>query len=176
MWKRLLIVVLILIGLLVLIGAFLPKRFSASGEISIAADRTRVHALVGDLSQWDRWGPWKDGDPTLVVTLGEQTSGVGARQSWKGDTGDGELTFTQCDPERGIAYDLLFIDGERRSPAKSWLSYTPQEGATKVVWGLEGELDVPIVGGWMTVLMRPALDGMIQQGLTKLKQVAESGS
>ncbi len=175
MLKKLFYAVLILLALLILIGAFLPTRYAASQSVDIRSDRARVHEFVGELRRWDEWGPWKDEDPSLVVTHGSLTTGVGAHQSWTGDSGNGELTFTQCSPEQGIAYDMLFIDGERKLPARCWMSYAPATDGTRVTWGLEGDFDMPIIGGWMVLLMGPALDDMLEKGLVKLKTVAEAG-
>ena len=38
--------------------------------------------LVGDLTQWPEWTPWQEMDPKMQTTFGEQTTGVGAHQSW----------------------------------------------------------------------------------------------
>jgi hypothetical protein len=175
MLKKLLYALLILLALLILIGAFLPTHFTAAQTVAVRADRARVHEFVGDLRRWDEWGPWKDEDPSLVVTRGDLTTGIGAHQSWTGDSGNGELTFTQCSLEQGITYDMLFIDGEQKMPAKSWMSYAPAGAATLVTWGLEGDIDMPIVGGWIVLMMGPSLDDMLEKGLTKLKTVAEAG-
>lgn len=174
MLKKLLIAILILLGLLILIGAFLPTHYAASGTVTISADRARVHEFVGELKRWDSWGPWKDEDPTIVVTHAPLTTGVGAHQSWTGESGNGELTFTKCSPEEGITYDMVFIQGETRMPAKSWMSYAGSGSQTDVTWGLEGDMDMPVIGGWMVLMMGPALDEMIMKGLTKLKTVAEA--
>ncbi|MFM7280596.1 MAG: hypothetical protein ACKO32_02325, partial [Planctomycetia bacterium] len=87
MLKKLLYALLILLALLILIGAFLPTHFTAAQTVEVRADRTRVHEFVGDLRRWDEWGPWKDEDPSLVVTRGDLTTGIGAHQSWTGDSG-----------------------------------------------------------------------------------------
>jgi hypothetical protein len=34
---------------------------------------------------------------------------------------------------------------------------------------------MPILGGWLVLLMGPALDDMLEKGLSKLKTVAEAG-
>lgn len=175
MLKKILIAVLVLIAAILLIGAFLPARFEASRTIEIQADRTRVHEFVGELKRWDSWGPWKEEDPSIVVSFGEKTTGIGAYQSWTGDSGNGELTFSQCSVEQGIVYDMNFFDGDKKLPAKCWMKYNPvNANSTQVTWGMEGSIDMPLVGGWIVILMQPSLDDMIQKGLNKLKAVSEA--
>lgn len=174
MLKKTLLVVAILIVLFLLVGFFLPADYRASRSIVIAADKARVHEFVGDLKRWDEWTPFKAGDPAMVVTLGEKSTGVGAHQEWKGKEGSGELTFTKCSAEEGIAYDMAFVNGDKRSPAKSWMNYAAAEGGTQVTWGIEGTLDLPVIGGWLVLVMGSSIEAMFDQGLSDLKRKAES--
>jgi hypothetical protein len=137
MLKKLLYALLILLALLLLIGAFLPTRYAASQSVEIRSDRARVHEFVGELRRWDEWGPWKDEDPSLVVTHSSLTTGVGAHQSWTGDSGSGELTFTQCSPEQGIAYDLSCSStGSARRPYAAGSAMHPLNRARASLGGL----------------------------------------
>lgn len=174
--KKILIGLLVIIVLLVVVGFLLPTTYAIEERVTINTDAAKVHALVGDLTKWDDWSPWKEMDPTIVVTLGATTTGVGASQTWTGDTGDGELTFTACDPATGIAYDMAFIMGETRAPSTSVMKYLIAEGSTEVVWTMEGDVRdfmPPVVGGYMNIFMKMSISGMFQQGLDKLKTVAE---
>ncbi len=174
MLKKILTAIAILILVFVIVGALLPRDYECSRSVVIHADPAKIHALVGDLKRWDEWAPWKDSDPTVVTTLGEPTTGVGANQRWTGDGGPGRLTFTKCDPASGIAYDLYFGEPGEEMGAKSWMTYKPGSGGVEVEWGMSGEMDVPVIGGYFAAMTDAMIGSMFQAGLDKLKQRAEA--
>ncbi|MCY2959122.1 MAG: SRPBCC family protein [Planctomycetota bacterium] len=173
MLKKVLTALAIFILVFVVVGALLSRQYRVSRSIVVKADPAKVHALVADLKRWDEWAPWKESDPTIVTKLGDATTGVGANQSWTGDSGGGWLKFTKCDPASGIAYDMAFNDGGKDMPAKSWMTYSPVAGGTQVEWGMEGSMDVPVVGGYFAKMSDWMMGGMFQSGLDKLKARAE---
>ena len=174
--KKILIGLLVVIVLLVVVGFVLPTEYEIEERVTIQADAARVHELVGELKRWKEWSPWEQEDPSIVTTFGPTTTGVGASQTWTSESGDGELKFTQCDPATGIAYDMAFIMGETRAPSTSAMKYVVAEGSTEVVWTMEGDVRdfmPPVVGGYMNIFMKMSIASMFEQGLTKLKTVAE---
>jgi len=173
MLKKFLTALAILILVFVLVGALLSREYRVTRTVVVKADPAKVHALVGELKRWDEWAPFKESDPTLVTKLGEATTGVGAYQSWTGEGGSGWLKFTKCDPATGIAYDMAFNDGGEDMPAKSWMSYAPVAGGLQIEWGMEGSMDVAVVGGYFARMADMMIGGMFQSGLDKLKARAE---
>lgn len=177
MLKNVLLVLLALFVAVVVVGFFLPTTYAVERRITIDAGAERVHALVGDLERWPLWTPWAAADPSMTTTLGDSTTGVGASQRWSGKDGDGELTFTESDPATGIAYDMAFIDGDLRAPAVSAMRYEPSGEGTTVVWTMSGDsadFAPPVVGGYVNLMMPAMIGDMFDQGLEKLKEVAES--
>jgi hypothetical protein len=175
MLKKFVIVVLVIVGLFVGLGLALGSDFRVERRAVIKADAARVHEHCGELKNWPAWSPWIEADPTIVTTFGDKTTGVGAHQSWTGADGNGELTFTKCDPTSGTAYDMVFIDGERRSPSVCVMNYKPVDGGTEVIWVIEGKLDMPVIGPYLAL----AFDGMVgpsfERGLEKLAALCEKG-
>jgi uncharacterized protein YndB with AHSA1/START domain len=173
--KLVLTAVAILILVFVVVGMVLSRDYKVSRTVTIQADPAKVHELVGDLKRWDEWAPWKKADPTLVTTFGPTTTGVGASQSWSSANDDGgRLTLTKCDPATGIAYDMAFRQGDEEIPAKSWMSYTPAPGGVQVEWGIEGEMDMAVIGGYFAAMADAMIGPMFQQGLADLKARAEA--
>ena len=174
----------ILIALVVLIAAFvgygltLPTEFAIAKSTVIEAEPAQVHAWVGDLEKWDAWAPWKEEDETMTVKFGDKTTGVGAYQFWSGKDGDGELTFTKCDAESGIAYDMAFILEEEKHPSKSAMTYKKVDGGTEVTWTMEGDAGSmlpPIVGGYIAKFaMVGSIESMFDRGLNNLKEKVEA--
>lgn len=157
----------------VAIGALLPTAYSVTRSVTIQADVAKVHEFVGDLTKWDQWAPWKDEDPTILTTFGEQTSGIGASQSWVGKDGDGSLTFTASSPTKGIEYDLFFEEGAY----KCWAAmlYKPEGKNTTVIWMMKGDMETPVLGGYVALMMDSFVGNMFDRGLAKLKDVVDQG-
>lgn len=170
--KKFTIFFLVLLGIFIVIGLFLPTEYAVTRTQVIKSKPVAIHAHVNDLTKWEEWAPWKDEDPTLAVTLGEIKSGVGASQSWVGKNGDGSLTVTMSSEQEGIDYDLSFSDGEYEGTA--FIHYQDNGEKTEVTWTMEGDMAVPVVGGYLALSMDSTVGPMLQRGLTKLKNTVES--
>ncbi len=163
------------LGLVVLVGLFLPKEYHVERSVVIQADRAAVYRLVGDLRNWNRWSPWEAADPTFVTTLGDRVSGVGASQSWTGGSGGGSLTFIADSPTSGIVYDLVFDNG--RYPGVGRIVYESlPEGKTRVTWRLDGENPGNPVGRYFGLLVDGLVGPMLEKGLTNLRREAETSN
>ena len=173
MFKKTLLALLIIIVAAAVVGWVLPTNFDVSRVAVINAPAEKVHEYVGDLDKWDAWTPWKDADPTIVVTPGAQSSDVGASQSWTGDSGNGSLTVTKSSPTQGIEYDLILDPGESRSVGVMRYS-AAGEGNTEVTWSMTGAMGMPVIGGYFAMMMDSWVGPMFEQGLSKLKTAAET--
>ena len=167
--KKFLVVLLILLIVIAAVGFLLPRSYNVAESVVIDVKPSKVHDLVGDLKRWDEWTPWKEEDPSIQVTFGPETKGVGASQSWTGKDGAGKLTFTASDPDQGVEFDLNF-DGK---PAKGAIRYERVGDGTKVTWSLQGDADVPVVGGYLALAMPRLAGPMFEKGLAKLKSQSE---
>ncbi|MBD1389577.1 SRPBCC family protein [Neiella sp. HB171785] len=167
-----------LIGLWVIImvtGLFLPNNYRIERFTIVDADQTTLHAYVQDLEQWQEWSPWIEADPTIKVTLGNITSGPGAFQSWQGESGDGELLFTQVNEQQGVSYDIWF--NQKADKAQGAIAYEPLDaGQIKVIWTMEGEVTTPIFGPYLALFMDGMVGPSFDLGLYKLKSLVETGT
>lgn len=175
MLKKILVVLLAAVLFLVVIGLFLPTTYHVERSIVIDASPATIHPLVNDLERWGEWDPWSDDDPTVVITRGSVTTGVGANQSWTSKSGNGQLTFIDSDPKRGVTYNVLF-DGQFKSVSKVYYEIlnTGEASSTQVTWSLTGGEDAPkVIGGYFAL----AMDGMVgpfyERGLAKLRNAVE---
>lgn len=170
--KKFLSFIFLLIIILGVIGYFLPTQYTINKSIVISSSSADIHQYVGDLQKWGLWMPRKGEDPDIVINNSEKTIGIGASQSWQNKHGGGSLTFTSWSPDNGIEYDLYFQAGKYK--CKSAIRYnTTSETRTKVMWSMQGDMNMPIIGGYFALFMRYSIGSMFQQGLGQLKLIVE---
>jgi hypothetical protein len=173
--KTIFSIIIILLVVVVVVGLFLPTSYTVERSIVIDAPPSQIHKYVGDLRNWDKWSPWKEQDSEMVVTLGQKTKGVGASQSWVGQGYDGALTFTKDSQDDGIEYDVFFDDGTYM--CQSAMVYEPLENKeTKVIWTMNGDMNMPVVGGYFVLMMDSEVGSMFEKGLKNLKNTVENQS
>lgn len=174
MLKKVLLTLLGLLVILLLIGAMMSQHYEVTRRVMVKAPAERIFPLIAQLENWPQWNPFIEIDPTIVTTLGPKTSGVGASQSWTGDSGGGRLTITESDPASGVVCDMVFLNGVNEAPAISWLRLQPRsDGAVEVVWTLNGEMNLPLLGGFMARMADGMIGPAFERGLEKLQARAE---
>ena len=47
------------------------------------------------------------------------------------------------------------------------------ENMTKVTWSMQGDMNMPIIGGYFALFMQYSIGSMFQQGLDQLKLIVE---
>ena len=161
-----------IIVLFVGVALFLDREFEVSREITIKASPEQIHGYINNLSQWPKWSPWEILDPSVVTTIGDISSGVGASQTWNGNGGGGSLTFTQSSVSEGIAYDLIF-DGDS-SVFITEMRYRKNGSSTTVSWIMKGKMEPIIIGNYFAQLMDTLVGDNFFLGLSNLKKVIES--
>ena len=173
MLRKILLVLLAVVLLVVLVGLALPTAFVLERSVVVEAPPAKIHAFVGDLRRWPEWTVWQESSPEMRIELGPTTTGVGASQRWTDPTGAGRLVFTRCD-EAGVAYDMSFVDDGEEMPAKGAIDYAVEGRATRVTWSMSGDFAVPVVGGWLRLVMLGLIAEDFDKGLAKLKRAAEA--
>jgi len=171
MLKKILIGLVVIIVILVVIGFLLPTEYEVSRYIVIDAKPSKVHDHVGDLKRWEDWMVWKEQDPTIEITFGKRTTGVGARQTWTGKDGEGEIVFTSSDSKRGVEYDMSM--NQSQYTAKGSILYEELGKSTRVTWTMSGDWPLPVVGGYMVLLFKPMMGDSFEQSFSKLKSLIE---
>jgi hypothetical protein len=85
--------------------------------------------------------------------------------------GAGEPTFTRCDPDWGVGFDML-LDGRGRRAA-STMSYADVGDGVQVTWEMVGDNGFNPLGRFAGLLMDMVVGPMFDEGLARLKLVAE---
>lgn len=161
-----------LAGLLVVaVGLLLPSGYTIERSVVINATPEQIHQFAGHLDQWPRWTPWLHSDPSLVITQGALTTGKGAQQSWQSKTGGGELTFTRCQSDWGVAFDMNL--GKKKRLSACSLQYRSIPEGTEVIWQMQGDSGLDIFGRYFNLMLDPLMGPMLDEGLTRLKMLSE---
>ncbi|WP_442961382.1 SRPBCC family protein [Pseudoalteromonas sp.] len=147
----------------------MPQQYQVKKSIVMHAPQSHITPLISDFSKWPSWSPWQKVDPSIVFTLGEPSSGVGAHQFWQSSWGFGEMTITNINSNK-INFNILF--NEEHIVAGE-VSFSPQASGSLVTCTLYGEVTTPIVGGYLALFSQYILKNTLRLGLNNLKTTAQ---
>lgn len=152
--------------------------FSLSRHIRIEAPADRVHALLDDFREWQKWSPWEGVDPNLRRDYSGPDHGVGSTYHWAGNkkAGEGEMTITGSTPT-SVVVDLVFLKPFKATNVTRF-DLVPTGDATDVTdvtWTMTGTRSTA-----MSVAGRLFFDRAIgkdfDRGLAALKRESERAS
>ncbi len=162
------IILLILVGLFLIIAAFLPQETGVEESIRIEAPANTVFKQVNTMANWEHWSPFQDPAMELVYT-GEKT-GVGAMQAWNMEGDSGTLTIIESIPYSSIKTK---VDLMQDSKVNGYWLFDEKDGLTDVSWGLRfHELTYPF-GRYIGLIFNMMMEESIEKGLKQLKDYAE---
>ena len=101
MFKKILLLLLALIGAFVIYVALQPDEYRVERTVTIVAPAGEVFGNVNNLRKWEAWSPWAKLDPDAKVAFEGPEAGEGATMTWDGDdnVGAGRL----------CCYELFFL-------------------------------------------------------------------
>ena len=161
-------------GLALIVLLFLPRNYRIQREIRIEAPPAIVFEQVVDLRKNPAWSPWVAADPGMQISYGPITRGVGASSSWtSSNAGRGSVRVEVAEAPTRIQNALGF--GDLGTGEGVWTFEPVQEGETQVTWTLTAHAP-GLLGGLFAVMADTMVGPSFEDGLSRLKQVAESGS
>lgn len=169
LFKKLMQLIAILAIIFIVIGLLLPQTYRVQKTITINASEMVVKSLVSDFSQWYKWSPWQQIDPTIVFYQGKPSAGVGAYQTWDGKWGKGEMTITAISDEK-MVFNILFA---QEHIVNSQIAFVKNNTAITVTWQIKGVATTPFISGYLAILTKNILSNAVSQGLINLKTVAQ---
>ncbi|WNG51698.1 SRPBCC family protein [Archangium minus] len=167
------LVLVALVGVLVVVGLFLPRQWHVERSVVINAPPEHIHPFVDDFKAWRLWAVWDEIDPEAKHEYSPKTAGVGAWWSWNGPTlRHGKMLITRSDVSSGVWIEELDEAGQKVDGHLTTLTWTQEGGGTKVTWMNEGLLR-PVIGGYFVWTMDSLADIYFQEALKRLKTLVE---
>lgn len=169
--KYILFLLLILVIGFAIYVAVQPNEFSVTRTKTLQAPQQMVFNNVSDFKNWEAWSSWREADPDMVITLPEQTAGIGGSYSWEDKDGVGTMKTTTMDPYNTIVQEMQF--GEFPASQIQWDFKPTDDGKTDVTWNIAGK-DLPFGFKFFSVLMggmEKQIGPHFERGLDKLDSI-----
>jgi polyketide cyclase/dehydrase/lipid transport protein len=166
--------ILVVIAFLLIAGIFVGKSVHVERAITINRSPETLWPLISTFENHTRWSPFIKKDPAVNITYEGQSGTVGSVYAWKGnsDVGSGRETMTKLDRPARVESDLKFFEPVE-AEARAFITLTPVGAGTKAVWGFDSKYAYPM----NVILLFVDFDEMLgkdyNDGLVKLKQLAE---
>ncbi len=169
-----LIIIGIVIGVILIVGATQPKSISVTRSVVINAPKSVVFEQMVRFKNWPNWSPWSRLDTSMKNTFEGNDGTTGSVYSWVGDdrkTGTVKITNTGVN---GTELQFSFKLIKPEAPASSGiLKAEDSAGMTKATMTFTNHFDYP----WNAMVILTDLNKTIGPDLEKamknLKEVAE---
>ena len=173
-YRRILGFLLFIVILFLGVGFFLPPGYHVERSVLIEAAPAQIHEVTGDLRQWRTWVPWQQDNEEIQIQYGARTAGVGAQQTWAGQSSRGTMVVTHSDPSQGLQVDFRL--GDQSHLGTVVLRYEPGDGGTRVSWVVDGEVGATPVERWFSVFMGAMTGPQFEHALERLRERVEANA
>lgn len=173
----LVLVVALLTGVLYGIGRFLlPNTLEVTRTVEVARPRAAVFAMSNDLRIAREWSHYYALDPNADYTFSGEAPGAGQTMRWVSnvrEVGTGRISIVSARENEQI--DSILELGDRAT-LNSRFELGRIDGGTAVRWTVsaqcaDGWINVPC--RYMNLVLRGRIEGDLDQGLARLKTLAE---
>ncbi len=169
--KAILLSIVALIALFFIVGLFLPSKYQVERSIVINAPIEIVFDHVNDLKKAETWNAWMANDPTMKITYGEITAGLGAVSKWTSEnSGNGSQEIIESNPPTSTKTHLDF---GKMGTATGYFTFEQTEAGVKATNGFYGDNGMKIVARYFGLMMDGMVGPFFEEGLASLKSVAE---
>jgi len=172
-FKRIIIVLVVLIALILIIGFFLPRNVHMERSMVMKGSAKNAFDQVNTLKNWEGWSPWQKMDPKMVITYSGPASGKDAKYSWeseKSDVGKGSLTIVESDPDSLVKVEMEFNGHGKGS---SNFTFKKTTDGTNVTWSFDSDMGMNPIMHYMGMMMNNMMGKSFDQGLTDMKNIVE---
>jgi hypothetical protein len=174
MFKKIALVLLVLIGAVLAYAATRPDSLHVERAATIAAPAETIYPLIDDFHTWSSWSPYEKVDPAMKRTYSGAARGKGAIYEWAGNNmiGQGRMEITDASHPSRVTIRLDFLKPLAGHNIARF-ELVPHGHSTAVKWTMDGP--TPFVGKLIGVFvnMDTMVGGQFESGLANLKVIAE---
>lgn len=172
--KRILLVVLLLVGVALLIPVFVNGDISGEKEVTISQPKSMVFEYLKLTKNQEQFAVWTEEDPATKKSYTGVDGTLGSVYKWESDVvGIGEQEIKNIAEGSKIEYELRFRKPFKATHTAWFATEDAGANATKVKWGFKGEMGYPIKGMLLFMDMKSDLGDKLQRGLENLKVILE---
>lgn len=176
MFKKILIVLAILIAGILALATTQPDDFKVTRTATIDAAPSAVFPHVNNLHKWQEWSPWAKMDPQAKTEFTGPVAGKGAAMSWDGNfsVGKGTMTISNSKPNTLIAFNLDFQKPMKANNTAEFTFKEEKKGQTTVTWTMMGKNNY--MGKVIGLIMNceKMVGTQFENGLADLKAIVET--
>lgn len=165
-WLRLFGLIFLVICVIAVIGALLPRSYDFEVKQTISASPEQIYQEIETLPKWQAWSQWNLESET-VKSL--EYSDDGLSQTWTDERGEGSLWITERNESQSVNYSMTFANFPEM---KSTIELTPlNAGSTEVRWRSQGQLPGGPFYGYFGPFFSTGMKSHYQYGLSKIAKI-----
>jgi uncharacterized protein YndB with AHSA1/START domain len=168
-----LIVIAVAVAAILAYAASKPDTFMVRRSAAIAAPPEKIFPMIDDLRAQSAWSPFEK-DPDMKRTHSGAPRGKGAVYEWDGNrqVGAGRIAITDSVPPAKV---VLLLDMVRPFKAHNTVEFTLDRigAGTNVTWAMQGRQPYMAKVMGLFVDCDKMCGGLFEEGLAKLKALAE---
>lgn len=174
--KALKYILLLLLNLIIGFSIYIavqPNSFEVTRTKTIKAPQSVVYKNVIDFKNWKSWSSWVEEQPETMITLSEQTEGIGGSYTWEDKDGVGSIKTIEAKASSSIKQEMQFDDFPKSDVV--WNFNPNEDGTTEVTWTISGK-DLPFGFKVFSTLMggmEKQIGPHFERGLTLLDSVLQ---
>lgn len=175
MFKKILIVLFVIIGAILGYATTKPNEFRIERSLAINASADKIFPYINDLREWEKWSPYEKLDPEMKHTYSGAEKGKGAIYEWDGNNsvGSGRMEIVTVAAPRQIDIKIGF---KKPMEASNMAAFTlhGNNQSTTVTWAMEGKNNYFSKVMCVFINMDKLVGKDFESGLQNLKIVVES--
>lgn len=150
-----------------------PDEFYAARSLKIAAPASRLHGLINDLREMNRWNPYALRETSGSGHYSGPQSGPGATYHFAGKGGTGAISV--MDSTEDTVGLRLKMTKPFAIENRVEFNLKPSSEGTEVTWGMRGSQSLPGKVFSLFINCEKMMARDFDEGLANLKAIAEAG-
>jgi hypothetical protein len=176
MFKKILIVIAILLAIPLLIALFVKKDYSVERNVTINKPKQEVFNYIKYLKNQDNYSKWARMDPAMKKSYRGEDGQVGFVSAWESqnkEVGTGEQEIKTLKEGERMDVELRFIEPFEATEHGYMSTESVADNQTIVRWGFNGHMPYPMNITMLFMDFDEMIGNDLQNGLNNLKTILE---